>query len=57
MIKEYEGESESEKGYWADVYYYMEINNCDKETAITAIDKIYDDYVKKRNAQYEDKAN
>ncbi len=50
MLKEYEGESESEKGYWADVQYYMEQNNCNKETAIKAIEKIYDDFVKKSNA-------
>lgn len=47
MLKEYEGESESEKGYWADVHSYMEQNNCDKETAIKAIEKIYDDFSKK----------
>jgi hypothetical protein len=52
MLKEYEGESESEKGYWADVHYYMEQNDCDKETAIKAIDKIYEDYCKKRNEQF-----
>jgi NACalpha-BTF3-like transcription factor len=50
MLQEYEGETESEKGYWDDVHYYMEQNNCDKETAIKAIEKIYDDYSKKRNA-------
>jgi hypothetical protein len=55
MLKEYEGESESEKGYWADVHYYMEQNDCDKETAIKAIDKIYEDYCKKRNEQFEER--
>lgn len=46
-MKEYEGESESEKGYWADIYYYMEKYNCDKETAIKNINIIYDNYSKK----------
>lgn len=50
MLKEYEGLLESEKGYWADVHYYMEQNNCDKETAIKAIDKIYDEFSKKNNS-------
>ncbi|MED1863319.1 hypothetical protein P4V41_07605 [Fictibacillus nanhaiensis] len=49
MQNEYEGELESKKGYWADVHYYMEQNNCNKEIAIKAIDKIYDDFVKKSN--------
>lgn len=51
MLKEYEGKSESEKGYWADVHYYMKQNNCDKDTAIKSIEKIYVDYVKKRNTE------
>ncbi|WP_187442185.1 terpene synthase family protein [Sutcliffiella horikoshii] len=49
LAKEYESEEESEQGYWNDVHCYMEENNCDKETAIKAIDKIYDDYVRKSN--------
>lgn len=49
MSKEYEGQSEAEQGYWFDVHYYMEQNNCDKQTAIKAIEKIYDDYSKNRN--------
>jgi hypothetical protein len=52
MVKEYEGESEAENGYWADIHYYMEQNNCDKETAIKALDKIYDDFAKRGKVDF-----
>lgn len=43
----YEGESEAENGYWADVHYYMKENNCDKESAIKAIEIIYEEFSKR----------
>lgn len=49
MTEIYEGETESEKGYWADVHHYMEGNKCDKETAIKAIELIYENYSKRNN--------
>ncbi|MFA1510021.1 hypothetical protein ACDN41_12395 [Priestia aryabhattai] len=34
-------ETEEQNNFWADVYYYMEENNCDKETAMKAIEPLY----------------
>jgi hypothetical protein len=47
----YEGKEESEKGYWADVHYYMKENECDKETAIDAIELIYENYSKRNSVK------
>lgn len=33
-------ETEEENNYWCDVYYYMEENDCDKETAMKAINTL-----------------
>jgi len=44
MSKVYEGVLESEQGYWEDIGYYMKKNNCDRETAIKAIEEIYHNY-------------
>lgn len=52
MSKVYEGVLESEQGYWEDIDYYMKQNNCDKETAIKAIEEIYHNY---SNHQSEEK--
>jgi hypothetical protein len=35
----YQNENITENQYWADVYYYMEANDCDKATAITEVEK------------------
>lgn len=34
-------ETEEENNFKADVYYYMQENNCDEETAIKAIEPLY----------------
>lgn len=47
-----ENELEAEKLFLEDVRYYMEQNNCDKETAIKSLDKIYADYSKKRREKF-----
>lgn len=37
----YQNETFKENSYWADVYYYMEANECDKATAMAEIEKDY----------------
>lgn len=34
-------ETEEQNNFWADVYYYMQENKCDEETAIKAIEPLY----------------
>jgi hypothetical protein len=34
-------QSEEESNFWADVYYYMQENNCDEKTAIQVIEPLY----------------
>jgi hypothetical protein len=40
-------ESEEENGFWGDVYFYVEENKCDKETAMKAIETIYEEFCKR----------
>lgn len=37
----YCNETEEENSFWGDVYHYMEEHDCDKETAIKAIEPLY----------------
>jgi hypothetical protein len=41
MTRPIDEETEIENNFWADVYYYMQEHNCDKETAIKAIEPLY----------------
>ena len=34
-------ETEEENNFKADIYYYMQQNNCDEKTAIKAIEPLY----------------
>lgn len=34
-------ETEEENSFWMDVYYYMEDTNCDKASAVKAIEAMY----------------
>lgn len=37
----YCNDTEDENSFWADVYYQMEVNKCDKETSINAVTEIH----------------